>query len=117
MTDTRQPRVSDLRVVLITAPDGAVAKRIAETLVGEGLAACVNLLPGISSVYRWHGSLERAEETLLIAKTTAALVDSLEKRLGEVHPYEVPECIALEPTNAAPAYLRWVLEETGGKSA
>jgi periplasmic divalent cation tolerance protein len=117
MAETPPPRVADLRVVLITAPDGAVAKRIAETLVGEGLAACVNVLPGIASVYRWHGSLERAEETLLIAKTTAALVPSLEKRLGEVHPYEVPECIALEAASVAPAYLRWVLEESGGRSA
>ncbi len=113
MSGTPQAPLSDLRVVLITVPEGAVAKRIAEALVGEGLAACINLVPGIRSVYRWHGALEAADEILMIAKTSAKRMDEFEKRLHELHPYEVPECITLEAARVTPAYLRWVLDESG----
>jgi periplasmic divalent cation tolerance protein len=99
---------ADARVVLITAPDEALARKIASALVSSGAAACVNLLPGVTSIYRWKGAVEEAREVLLIAKTTAAHMAELERALKELHPYEVPECVALAPTFVARRYLEWL---------
>ena len=95
-------------VCLCTCPDRATGQRIAEALVAEGLAACVNLLPGVHSVYRWHGAVEHADEVLLLAKTTRARMDALQARLLELHPYELPELLAVEAAGGLPAYLDWV---------
>ncbi len=103
-------------VVLTTAPDEEAATRIAETLVGEGLAACVNLVPGIRSIYRWRGAIERSGEVLLVVKTRTARMSELEHRLAEIHPYEVPEIVALRPERVAASYLGWVIEACGGTS-
>lgn len=100
--------MSDVLVCLCTCPDRATGQRIAEALVGEGLAACVNLLPGVHSVYRWHGAVEHADEVLLLAKTTRARMDALQSRLLELHPYELPELLAVEAAGGLPAYLDWV---------
>ena len=89
-------------------PDRATGQRIAEALVAEGLAACVNVLPGVHSVYRWQGGVEHADEVLLLAKTTRARMDALQARLLELHPYELPELLAVEAAGGLPAYLDWV---------
>lgn len=93
---------------LCTCPDDASARRIAEALVDERLAACVNVLSGMRSVYRWQGQVERAEECQLLIKTTRARWPALQDRVRALHPYEVPELIALEIADGLPAYLAWV---------
>jgi periplasmic divalent cation tolerance protein len=101
-----------MRVVLVTASSPDEGARIAEALVSERLAACVNRVDGISSVYWWKGKVERESETLLIAKTRGELVDRLIARVKELHSYSVPEVIAL-PIEAGNAdYLNWIAEET-----
>jgi periplasmic divalent cation tolerance protein len=102
-----------LLVVLSTFPDAAVARAAAEALVNESLAACVNLLPGIESVYRWEGKLENSEEVLSVIKTTAERYPALEARLRELHPYDVPEIVALPAAAVAESYLEWVCRRTG----
>lgn len=87
------------------------ADRLADALVGERLAACVTLLPGVQSVYRWEGRVERAEEVQLLVKTTRARFPALRERLVELHPYDVPELLALEAVDGLPAYLDWVTRE------
>ena len=101
--------MSDARVVLVTAPDEACARDMAQALVQEGLAACVNLLPAISSIYVWQGSVQIEGESLLLIKTCAERLPELQARLLELHPYDVPELIALDPTHVEERYLRWLL--------
>jgi periplasmic divalent cation tolerance protein len=101
-----------LLVVLCTFPDEETAKRIGHTLVESRLAACVNLLPRAQSIYRWQDKIESAEEVLAMMKTTADVYPKLEARLTELHPYEVPEIIALPVEKAAAAYAKWVAEMT-----
>lgn len=97
---------------LCTCPDAASARRIATALVEQRLAACVNLLPGVHSVYRWHDAVEHADEVLLLVKTTRARLDALAARVRALHPYELPELIAVEATGGLPGYLDWVAAET-----
>jgi periplasmic divalent cation tolerance protein len=99
-------------VVLTTAPDRETAERIARALVERSLAACVNLVPGVRSLYRWKGKIEEADEVLLVVKTTAARIRELERALGEIHPYDVPEFIAFEPATVGAEYLAWLVQET-----
>lgn len=101
------------RVVLVTAPDLAVARALARGLVERRLAACVNLVPGLESVYRWQGAVENANEVLLLVKTAAERLPALEDFLAAEHPYDLPECIALEPARIEPRYLAWLLAEAG----
>ena len=101
------------RLVLTTAPDRGVAERIARGLVERRLAACVSFLPSMRSVYRWKGDVEEADEIWLIAKTTAGKLAELERVLAELHPYEVPECVALAPERVEAKYLAWLVRETG----
>ncbi|MEN8176340.1 MAG: divalent-cation tolerance protein CutA [Pseudomonadota bacterium] len=96
------------QVVLCTCPDEPVAAAIGESLVSEGLAACVNLVPSLTSIYRWQGKIERADEVLLIIKTTRDGYAALEKSLQALHPYDVPEIIALSVERGLPAYLDWI---------
>lgn len=98
----------NLLLCLTTCPDAASAERIAEALVGEQLAACVNVFPGLRSTYRWQGAVERADELLLLIKTIRAAWPALQARLLELHPYELPELLAVEPADGLPAYLQWV---------
>ena len=102
----------NLLVVLSTFPDAAVARTAAATLVGETLAACVNIVPGVESIYRWQGKMETSQEVLAVIKTTAARYPALEKRLKELHPYEVPEIVALPASAVAESYLAWVTANT-----
>ena len=99
-------------ICLSTCPDAASADRIATVLVEERLAACVNVLPGVRSTYRWQGQVQRDDEVLLMIKTTTDRLDDLRERLPALHPYELPELIAVEATGGLPAYLDWIATET-----
>ena len=96
------------RILFCSCPDAPTAEELATTLVEERLAACVNLLPGITSVYRWEGGIQHDPEVLLLIKTTATRVPELMARLRVRHPYELPEIIAVPVTEGLPEYLSWV---------
>ena len=98
--------------VLLTAPDAATGARLARALVEERLAACVNRIPGLRSVYRWEGALQEDAEELLIAKTRADRIAALAKRVADLHPYALPEVIALPVVGGSAAYLDWVRSES-----
>lgn len=104
--------MNPVRVVLITAPTADVARTIARTLVEERLAACVSVLPQMTSIYRWQGAVEETQEQLLVCKTVHERVPALVARLPEIHPYKVPEALVLPVEAGLPAYLAWVVEET-----
>ena len=104
---------SPLLVVYCTCPDQATAEHIAETVIDERLAACVNLVPGLTSIYRWQGQIQRDTEMLLIMKTGNMAYPRLETRLRELHPYEVPEIIALPIQSGSAAYLNWIADNIG----
>ncbi len=91
-----------------SCPDAASAQAIAEALVGERLAACVSRLPAVHSTYRWQGAVTRDSEELLLIKTTAGRFDVLKTRLLELHPYDLPELIAVPVQRGHEAYLDWV---------
>ena len=98
-------------VVLVTAANREEANQIAEVLVSARLAACVQILPEIESVYRWQGEVKREQEILLLAKTSRARFEELECRVRALHSYETPEIIALPITAASEPYLKWLLDE------
>jgi periplasmic divalent cation tolerance protein len=100
-------------VVYCTCPDQAVAERIAEAVVVERLAACANIVPGLISIYRWQGQVRRDSELLLILKTREVVYSLLETRIRELHPYEVPEIVALPVQAGAAEYLGWLADNTG----
>jgi periplasmic divalent cation tolerance protein len=102
--------------VLTTAPSAEVADRIGTALVEEKLAACANLVPGVSSVFRWKGEVQRETEVLVILKTTAARLGELHRRLVDLHPYEVPEMLAFDVREGHPPYLAWVRAEVEAAS-
>ena len=102
-------------ICFCTCPDAGTAERIATALVDERLAACVNILPGLRSIYRWQGKTETAEEVLLLAKTSAWAYPALQDRLRALHPYELPELLAVESASGLPEYLLWVADETRRK--
>jgi len=107
------PRTSVVAVVS-TAPDFDVAQRIGTALVEERLAACANIVEGVTSIYRWKGSVQREPEVLMVLKTTSDAVELLRQRLVELHPYEVPEVVTLEVGGGHRPYLDWVLSAVGG---
>lgn len=96
--------------IRITAPDSEVADTIARVLVEDRLAACVQQLPAITSTYRWEGAIERSTEILLLAKTRAGLFDRVCARVTSLHPYEVPEILAVPIEQGLDAYRAWVEE-------
>jgi periplasmic divalent cation tolerance protein len=95
--------------VLVTGPDTDSLATIARVLVGERLATCVNVIPGLRSVFRWGGAIEEANEALAILKTTAPRLPALAARVRELHPYEEPEVIALAAAGGSESYLDWVI--------
>lgn len=101
----------DIRLVITNCPDEETANRIALAVVEAKLAACVNILPRVQSIYRWQGAVESAAEVPLLIKTTAAAYPALEAAIRESHPYDVPEIIALPITAGLPAYLNWLAAE------
>ena len=104
--------MSEALVILTNCPDDETADRIARTLVESGLAACVNRLAPASSTYRWQGAVERATETPLLIKTTRERYTEVEQAIRGLHPYEMPEIIALPIASGFAPYLRWIADET-----
>lgn len=100
--------MSDVVLVLSTVADDGSAETIARTLVEERLAACVNLLPPMTSIYRWQGVVERDTERQIVVKTTRARLPALQQRLRELHSYKLPECIVLAVDGGADDYVAWV---------
>lgn len=100
--------MADCWIALTTLPNREQGERLAGSLVGERLAACVNVLGPVASIYRWEGKVARDEEVLLLIKTTAAGVAPLQARVLELHPYDTPEFLAFEVGAGAPGYLHWV---------
>ena len=96
------------RIVLVTCASIAEARQIACKVIEKKLAACANILPGVESIYRWKGKVERAREVLMILKTSAARLPELEREVKRLHSYDVPEFIALPIAAGSKEYLRWV---------
>jgi len=105
--------MSDARIVLSTAGSREEAEKIGNALVERRLAACVNIVPQVKSIYRWQGKVEQAEELLLIIKTTAQRFESVRDLLQELHSYELPECVCIEVGNGSDAYLKWLEGSVG----
>jgi periplasmic divalent cation tolerance protein len=101
-------QADDFCVVLITVSNDGEGTRIAAALVNEGLAACVNIVPAVRSIYRWQGQLEYDDEVLLVAKSSRAMFDRLRERVEALHSYDVPEVIALDLDHASPGYAAFL---------
>lgn len=104
--------MTDKLLVLTTTGSESEAKRIAEILVERRLAACVNIVPRIHSVYRWQDNVESAEEYLLVAKTTQDKETQVQAAIHELHSYELPECISIGIEGGSAAYLNWIADST-----
>jgi len=99
-------------LVMTNLGDIASAQMLARALVEQRLAACVNILPAVQSIYRWNGAVEQAAEVTLLIKTTTARYAELEQAIRALHPYELPEVIAVPVSAGLPAYLEWIAQET-----
>ena len=108
--------MTDKRIVLTTAGSEQEAKKIARHLVENRMAACVNIVPQVASVYRWQGKVEEAPEWILLIKTTAAVFEKLRQAIVERHSYELPECICLTIEDGSSGYLEWIAESLAQKS-
>ncbi len=104
--------MTDKRIVLSTAGSEEEARKIARELVERRLAACVNIVPQIESIYRWQGKVESAREWLLLIKTTAEQFEKVRDAIRELHSYDRPECIAVAIEDGSPEYLRWLADPT-----
>lgn len=102
--------MTDKQIILSTASSADEARKIARELVERRLAACVNIIPHIESIYRWQDNVESAQEWLLVIKTATARFSAVRDAILELHSYEVPECIALSIEDGSPAYLRWLAD-------
>lgn len=100
-------------IVLCTFPSDTEARQIGAALVEKQVAACVNLLPGVTSIYRWQGKINEDAEVLAVIKTTRSVYPKLESLIREWHPYEVPEVVALPVEEGSAAYLNWLTEQIG----
>ncbi len=100
-------------VVFMTAPNEDEAAAIGKAVVGEGLAACCNIVPGLRSIYRWKGRICDEQEVLSILKTRSGLFEALKARIVELHSYDVPEVVAIDIKDGHDDYLRWIDEVTG----
>jgi periplasmic divalent cation tolerance protein len=110
-------KASVARVVMVTVAGEAQGVAIARSLVAERLAACVNLIGPIRSIYRWREAIEDEHEYLLLIKTSGRMYRKLERRVRELHSYEVPEVMALRPDDASNPYIDWILGSTGPRRA
>ena len=104
--------MTDFSVIFVTVGRESEASKIAHTLVEEGLVACANIVPRIRSIYRWKGEVCDDEEFLLVIKTRSSRFEALQRRVRELHSYEVPEIIAIPLTAGLPEYLQWIEENT-----
>ena len=105
--------MSDKKIVLTTTGSQEEARKIARTLVERRLAACVNIVPQIESIYRWQGNVDNAEEWLLVIKTTAEAFEGVRSAIRELHSYELPECICLGIEDGDSEYLDWIARSVG----
>jgi periplasmic divalent cation tolerance protein len=108
MKSNNKSEKSLYQLVICTCPDEETAVNIAENIVAQRLAACVNVLPSVYSVYHWQDNVESAKENIILIKTTAQKYDSLEKVIKSLHPYEVPEIIGVDINSGLPEYLKWI---------
>ena len=99
-------------IILCTCPDEAVATDLSRQIVGHGLAACANLIPGLTSIYKWEGEIKEGTEVQLVIKTSAESANKLITELERLHPYELPEIIAVPITAGHQPYLDWIRETT-----
>jgi len=104
--------MTSITLLYTTAPSRDIADALAASLVEKRLAACVNMLDGMRSVYRWEGKIEHAEEVAMLIKTTAAQVEPIKALLAAEHPYDTPACLVLAVTDGLPDYLQWIARET-----
>jgi periplasmic divalent cation tolerance protein len=111
MTSDDGAAVPEVVLVLITSPDEEAGRALVRRLVNEGLIACGNVIPGLTSVYRWEGEVQEDSEALLLLKTTSHALPEVKRRVLELHSYEVPEFLALPVTEGSERYLRWVIGE------
>ncbi|MQR02703.1 divalent-cation tolerance protein CutA [Glaciimonas soli] len=102
----------DAIIIISNLPDLASAEQLAKTLVERKLAACVNILPQVNSIYRWQGQIQQTAEVTVMIKTIAQRYDEIEVEIKATHPYDLPEIIALPITHGLPAYLDWIGVET-----
>jgi len=107
--------MTDKRIVLTTAGSEELAAKISRHLVERGLAACVNIVPHVKSVYRWKDKVEEAHEWLLIIKTTAGVFGQVRQAIADLHSYELPECICLTIEDGSPDYLQWIAESVSAE--
>jgi periplasmic divalent cation tolerance protein len=107
--------MTDKRIVLTTASSEEEAYKIARALVDRRLAACVNVVPQIASIYRWQEKVEEAREWLLIVKTTASAFGQVRQAIAELHSYDLPECLCLTVEDGSPDYLQWITESVSEK--
>jgi len=103
---------TEVCAVLTTVPDEGVAETLARALVEEGLAACVNVIPGMRSIYRWEGALQDDSEVMLVIKSQRKRSQALAARINDLHPYELPEVLVLPVCGGSSAYLDWIVTET-----
>lgn len=106
--------MTDKRIALCTASSDDEARKIARHLVEHKLAACVNIVPQIESIYRWQGKVESSREWLLLIKTTEEKFAAVREAIAELHSYDLPECIAISIEDGSPEYLRWIAESGNG---
>ncbi|SFA94418.1 divalent cation tolerance protein [Collimonas sp. OK607] len=104
--------MSEALLILTNLPDAASAQALAQQLAERKLAACVNIMPAVQSVYRWHGAVEQASEVTVLIKSVSSRYAELEIAIKAAHPYELPEIIALPIVAGLPAYLNWITAET-----
>jgi periplasmic divalent cation tolerance protein len=112
-----QETSAEPRIVLVTAPDEEAARALARSMVEGRLAACVNLIPGALSVYRWKGAVQEEREALMLVKTTDELLGELVEFVEREHPYDVPEFVVLDPEAIEQGYREWLLNECSSESA
>lgn len=109
---TASPEPGEVSIVLSTAPNPEVAATLARSLVEDALAACVNIVPAVRSIYTWKGQVSDEAEVLLVIKTRSALVPALQEAIRARHPYETPEVLAFPAADGLPSYLSWVIGTT-----
>jgi len=105
----------DIRLIYATFPDTDTARAAARKLVGEGLAACVNMWPGMTSVYRWQGTLEEGQEVVFLAKTTRSRAREAIEAVVQAHPYDEPAVMLLPVEGGSASFLEWIRRETGSE--